>query len=98
MSTFSSNKLNHSFFWTGEISLGLFALFHTELYCILLNNLSTSTIAPRNTQVFLGFKLLKEFFITPEVHSTQEIQARPVQLAENKTCFAAIYHSLDGSF
>ena len=53
-------------------------LFQTEFYCISLTNLSTLTIEPRNTKVLLGFKLLKEFCITPEVHSTREIQALPV--------------------
>lgn len=70
-------------------------LFQTEFYCISLINLSTLTTAARNTKVLLGFKLLKEFSITPEVHNTQEIQAQPVQLAEIKTCFTVIYHPED---
>jgi len=42
--------------------------------------------------VLLGFKQLKELYISAEVHNIQETQAQPVQLAEIETCFAVIYY------
>lgn len=42
--------------------------------------------------VLLGFKQLKELYISAEVPNIQETQAQPVQLAEIKTCFAVIYY------